>query len=275
MEFCFLGKIFEFIISITLCDGFVLDEYGAAVEKCCFSTCIRQLSPWSINFHKGEIVKELDLLKRWFMGPIKSLKKLPNGDGAFAALMISIPLYERCLIASLKKQEKYQDENNRDDDDEIEKKKTLNLFLIRSEMSKDLELTEGQQCAFWDMFRNGFMHQAMVHDGKTKWRLHDSYEGLPRFVKENGVEYVELNPWKFAERILKKYEDDPDLFSVSKSFPLPEIFELPLTINVPSSIIDFESSLESIESVPEYEVRIDNVESRATGVYEPEEHKEQ
>src|SRR5262245_22067356 len=38
----------------------------------------------------------------WYVKPIEALEKLPEGDGAFAALMIALPLYERYIDAKLK-----------------------------------------------------------------------------------------------------------------------------------------------------------------------------
>jgi hypothetical protein len=38
---------------------------------------------------------------RWFIAPVENLRKMDGGDGAFAALMTTLPLYERAIIADL------------------------------------------------------------------------------------------------------------------------------------------------------------------------------
>ena len=38
----------------------------------------------------------------WFARAIDKLAELPEGDGAFAAMMIALPLYERSIVARLK-----------------------------------------------------------------------------------------------------------------------------------------------------------------------------
>ena len=40
----------------------------------------------------------IDRFRRWFDAPIARLKELPTGDGAIAAMMIVLPLYERAII---------------------------------------------------------------------------------------------------------------------------------------------------------------------------------
>jgi hypothetical protein len=34
----------------------------------------------------------------WFVKSIEKLRELPEGDGAFAAMMIALPLYERRIM---------------------------------------------------------------------------------------------------------------------------------------------------------------------------------
>jgi hypothetical protein len=88
----------------------------------------------------------------WYAKSIEKLKELPEGDGAFAALMIALPLYERYIIAKLK-----LDGNPTGDED------------VRREISNDLKLDDRHRSIFWGMVRTGFMHQAMVTAGATKW----------------------------------------------------------------------------------------------------------
>ncbi|MFO0892064.1 MAG: hypothetical protein U0790_23370 [Isosphaeraceae bacterium] len=145
----------------------------------------------------------------WFVRPIEKLEELPEGDGAFAALMIALPLYERYIIAKLKLEDRARGENE-----------------IREEMGNDLNLSDHERRIFWDIFRVGFMHQAMGHDGPTKWLVSHKYEALPVFEVIHGQRYVCLDPWKFARRVLDKYREDERLIAASESFPLADVFAI-------------------------------------------------
>jgi hypothetical protein len=151
----------------------------------------------------------IERFEGWFVRPIEKLEELPEGDGAFAALMIALPLYERYITAKLK----------------IEGKPTGDED-IQAEISRDLGLGDGQRRIFWKIFRVGFMHQGMGKQGPTKWVVSHTYGELPTFKSINGQNYVRLNPWKFAERVLNKYRADPRLITASDSFPLADVFSL-------------------------------------------------
>ncbi len=152
----------------------------------------------------------IDLFERWFGNAIEKLRELPAGGGAFAALMISIPLYERFVIAKLKLAGKPTDE-----------------ATVQAEIGSDLNLNDGQRRVFWEMFRNGFMHQAMAKDGKTKWMVSHVFGAKPEFKTMDGIQYVCLDPWKFSAAVLDKFRSDPQLITTSESFPLASIFVMP------------------------------------------------
>lgn len=124
--------------------------------------------------------------------------------------MAVLPLYERYIVAKLKHE-------GADTSDENQ----------RAEISADLNLDDRQRAVFWATFRVGLCHQAMPQDGRTKWVVSSEYGALPEFAEENGTDYVKLDPWKFAERVLQKYENEPHLITVSESFPLASIFRMP------------------------------------------------
>lgn len=152
----------------------------------------------------------MERFERWHVRAIDKLGELPAGDGAFAALMITIPLYERLIKAKLKVAGKPADEQT-----------------TRAEMKEDLKLDDKQMRVFWAMFRNGFMHQAMPKGGKTEWWVSHKFGARPEFVSENGVVRICLDPWKFADRTLEEYCRNPKLITASGSFPLADIFVLP------------------------------------------------
>jgi hypothetical protein len=151
----------------------------------------------------------MERFQGWFVRAIEKLDELPEGDGAFAALMIILPLYERYVVAKLKLAGKAAGDAEK-----------------QAEMSSDLGLKDGQRSTFWAIFRVGFTHQGMGKAGSTMWAVSHTYGELPEFRKVNGQDWVCLDPWKFARRILKKYTDDPRLITASESFPLADVFAL-------------------------------------------------
>ncbi len=143
----------------------------------------------------------------WFVRPIEKLRELPEGDGAFAAMMIALPLYERSIIARLK----------------LDGKPTSEQDIARA-IGADLKLNEGQHKVFWAMFRNGFMHQGMTMTGKTQWLVGHRYGALPEFRTYEGRSCICIDPWKFAVRVLDAFLKDPRLITASESFPLAGVF---------------------------------------------------
>lgn len=148
----------------------------------------------------------------WFVRSIDKLKELPEGDGAFAAMLIALPLYERFIVAKLKLggEPIGQDE-------------------IAREIGADLGLAEGERRAFWAMFRTGFMHQAMVQTGKTVWLVSHRFGALPEFRTYGGRSCLCVDPWKFADRVLATFLQDPRLITASESFPLADVFAVDAT----------------------------------------------
>lgn len=145
----------------------------------------------------------------WFVRSVDKLEEMPEGDGAFAALMVVMPLYERYIVAKLKMDENETSEKKKED-----------------EISKDLQLDDTQRRIFWNIFRDGFMHQGMGKAGKTRWCVSHTYGDFPTFQTINGTQCVCLNPWKFARRVLGKFQEQPELITASNSFPLADVFEM-------------------------------------------------
>lgn len=155
----------------------------------------------------------LEDFKKWFVVPIAEIKKLPNGDGGFVAFIVAIVLYERLIKAKLKSRNVEQTDEN-----------------VRAEASRDLKLSLGQTTVFWDMFRNGLLHQGMPKAGKTNYAFQDSYSAFPVFKPSNGHETICINPWKFAERIIAEFVNNPQLINSTNAYPFPYIGPLPLEL---------------------------------------------
>ena len=149
-----------------------------------------------------------ELFRRWFVAPIEVLQReLPKGDGAFVALMAILPLYERAIIAELKLA-----------------RQDISQETIGTRVESDLGINEDTRRRFWAIYRNGFMHQGMGLDGKSKWRISASYKLAPEIKTENGGDFVCLNPWDFARHTIEKFVNRPELITASDSFPFASIW---------------------------------------------------
>jgi len=148
----------------------------------------------------------MDKFQIWFVNPIQKLKELPNGAGGFVAFIVGVILYERLISARLSLQgQKTSDE------------------VIRNAMAEDLHLTDDQRRVFWDMFRNGLLHQAMPKLGKTGFCFHHTFSGFPKFKLVNEQPAICIDPWKFTDRILNEFLLEPALIFESDSYPFASI----------------------------------------------------
>ena len=145
----------------------------------------------------------------WFVRSIEKLKELPEGDGAFAAMMIALPLYERLIFARLK----------------VAGRSTAQEDIARA-IGDDLGLSQAERKVFWDMFRVGFMHRGMVKAGRTQWLVSHKFGAEPEFRTYAGQRCVCVDPWKFADRVLAAFSEDTRLITASESFPLADVFAL-------------------------------------------------
>lgn len=149
------------------------------------------------------------LFHRWFDAAVAVLEQqLKNGDGAIAALMVTLPLYERYIHIT---------------------KAGDAVRPFYQIMADDLRLPTAD-CArlFWTTFRHGFCHSGMPFDQdqhgnqlpKVSFR-HD-FPTLPTFHTDaaTGEDVIRLNPWGFAHRVLDIYRDNPALLDLHPDAPL-------------------------------------------------------
>lgn len=154
--------------------------------------------------------KAVENFRLWFVEPIEKLKELPDGAGGFIAFMVGLALYERLIIAKLKL------DNHPTDDAAVQKA-----------MTDDLRLTDLQRRIFWDMLRNGLLHQAMPKIGKTNCIFHHIFSGYPEFRTLDSSPVICIDPWKFTDRVIKEFLSDTSLISASDSYPLAHIAPIP------------------------------------------------
>jgi hypothetical protein len=82
-----------------------------------------------------------ELFTRWVETPLAVLRKIEHGDGAFAALAISLGLYERFIDSVLH-----------------EANLPANPENFRKRASADLKIAEDVADRFWNSYRLGLMH---------------------------------------------------------------------------------------------------------------------
>jgi hypothetical protein len=90
-------------------------------------------------------------------------------------------------------------------------------------MAGDLQLSNDEARRFRAVIRNGFMHQGMGLAGPTQWATSHIFTERPRFQVVRGVSTICLDPWKFADRVLREFQMRPELIAISESFPLATI----------------------------------------------------
>jgi len=143
------------------------------------------------------------LFERWYANPIKVLGSIPDGDGGFIALATGCFLYERYATALIKKAGKKADK----------KSKIQQLML-------DFHLDAPAAQAFWDVIRDGMLHQGMPYqkEGLPPCRLSNFDVPIALQQTNLGLE-LQIQPWHFASVVIGLWQKNLPLLKESKSFP--------------------------------------------------------
>jgi hypothetical protein len=147
------------------------------------------------------------LFERWFVQPLVKLRELPNGDGGFVALATSCFLYERYAVAAIMK---LGGKSN--------KEGKIGQFMI------DFEVDKVTSTNFWDVIRNGVLHQGMPkinekgQSSLPKWIILSCNKPV-QMGKSNGSDILMVDPWLFTDKVLQLWNDSPSLIDQNKSFP--------------------------------------------------------
>ncbi len=152
--------------------------------------------------------------KQWYVEPLYKLYEMPRGQGGFIALATACFLYERYAIAVLERR----------------KTKTVRSSILQ-QLANDFDVEYETAEAFWDVVRDGLLHQAMPMGKKFG-------KSLPRFVSHhdyplmaletiNGEKWLKVQPWKFMDRVLELWDQNFELLRQSGSFPWAIIGNVP------------------------------------------------
>ena len=169
------------------------------------------------------------LFNRWVIIPLAALRAIPRGDGAFAALSMAFGLYERFLASKLHKVGNPSDENAR---------------WTEASADFDGKVSAAEFKSFWDMYRVGMQHyfhpkHFTKGNDKTRWGWemseHESYKAYPiLWTKEPNFFIVKINPWAFAEHVIKRWYEHPDLMNELSATTLGNVRTWESVSNTPS-----------------------------------------
>ena len=127
----------------------------------------------------SSVPTQKDCFDRWYKAPLLHIESLANGDGAFVALAVSCLLYERYAVAFLKST------NAKANDD-----------AKRAQLAADFAIDADTAQAFWNVIRNGFLHQGMglqQDNKKTEFPSWSVSHSFPRSHLDKGPP-AHLNP---------------------------------------------------------------------------------
>jgi hypothetical protein len=150
----------------------------------------------------------------WYVEPLRVLEQLHEGQGGFVALATACVLYERYAKAVLSSQGQKADRPG---------------LLVQ--MEADFGVDRATSEAFWDVMRDGLLHQGMPLQKKQgtelpKWAFHHSY---PLMALEiiRGEKWLKVQPWKFMNRVIALWEANFVLLAQNNSFPWANIGSVP------------------------------------------------
>jgi len=162
--------------------------------------------------------KNKERFERWFVKPLRELEAIPNGDGAFIALAVSCFLYERYVRAKAVT----ETPEKRFDD-------KLDIKYRDLQLARDFNTNEATAAAFWKVMRNGLLHSGMPQFKGTKekpqWRFDYSYLQPFALSQNAGEWWLEVQPWRFMDAVIKICQNNIDLIIGSTGFPWATIEE--------------------------------------------------
>lgn len=180
------------------------------MERETYTTTSRALTASDIvGYNSAERIRvnptEKGRVENWFIEPLKKL----GGDDSIVCLMICFPILEKILRADL---------SIADD---------MSLTLSDGSpalklLAKLLSIPEADARLFWDCFRNGLMHRAMVK-GDIEYILDPSEaEKRPAMVVD-GV--VTVFVWSLRDKVVEILTaQGKHLWKDDASHPLPKVY---------------------------------------------------
>lgn len=148
----------------------------------------------------------------WFVVPLQWLKAVPNNDGSFVALASALFLYERYITAKIKS---------------LGEKATETRKI--QQVASDFEVSVRVARVFWDVMRNGILHQGMpkqYEQGKKHpdWIFHHDPSNFAVELHEfNGKLLLIVQPWLVVDKVVHLWQENLDLLEQNESFPWAQV----------------------------------------------------
>lgn len=159
-----------------------------------------------------KLSKSQELFTRWFVNPLITLESLPNGDGSFIALATSCFLYERYARACIKRSGKKG-----------------NRSSLIQQFSHDFGTNKKTAEAFWDIIRDGILHQGMpkqsnrgINDSPG-YIFHHSFSVPVELVIWGNEPVLKIQPWRLMWKVIELCQADHELLVENNGFPFPNI----------------------------------------------------
>lgn len=173
-----------------------------------------------------------ELFSRWVIEPLSVLRKIDNGDGAFAALAMAFGLYERYIESKLHAELGKAPEDQR--------------YIFASQDFDGLVSADDFK-AFWEMYRVGIQHHFQPKSfTKSKdnsnwgWDI-SSEKGYKKYPTINespkGTFEIQIDPWLFVDHILLRWSQSPELIDQIQKVKFGQIKTVqPMSEHPPESV---------------------------------------
>jgi len=140
----------------------------------------------------------------WFVKPLQRMKD----DDGFVALMVCLPLIEKIV--------RYKTGT-------LDKEKATfspGSNLIK-ELARFLLISEPDALVFWQQFRHGLLHRAMVKP-TVPYQLDPEHKGAPVSFAPDGA--VSINIWRLRDQVVIELSRLGTKIWTDGSCPLPEVY---------------------------------------------------
>lgn len=140
----------------------------------------------------------------WFIKPLRRMKD----DDGFVALMVCLPLVEKIV--------RYK--TGTLDNEDLPFSQGSPLLKALADF---LQLSEANADVFWQQFRHGLLHRAMIKP-TVPYQLDPGHKGPPVSVAGDG--YVLVNIWQLRNKVIQELGVIGTKIWRDNTCPLPEVY---------------------------------------------------
>lgn len=144
-------------------------------------------------------------IELWFVRPLLRMKE----DDGFVALLICLPLIEKIVRYKAKALER-------------EDLTFSNNSILVKKLAKFLEIAEPDAVLFWQQFRVGMLHRAMVKP-TVGYQLDPKWTGPAVTVQPDQKTFC-INVWKLRDKVVRELKSIGTKIWKDPTCPLPVIY---------------------------------------------------